>query len=562
VRKQFIFAGRLQGKFQQELQNILIGRLVERLWSRDASLWPKELIDRDSALAKMEWLALPEAMEQFLELVRGLVQGADAEGLVDHALLTSESVNLCARAFLGLPGIPFARKILVFDSISPEAIQENEAGMDLSRTLFVLANKEHYELKDHCLFLYFREKLQAIEGACASRHFVSQAESRSYLAGLSREYTFRDFVHDPPAIPSAYCSLRQFGAVLIAIHAADPERMQNAINQVRGACSAITPPDSNPALQMAAFLSSVIADHCGYLAFLASPSLMAYPHRLGQLFGASLARESRGLIPLTEIDPRDASAIESDTAFVLLSYAGDPDEEIDKASTGFRANQTPFLHVEMAQPLDLLTETYQWEIATILACARLGTDPFDVADNRVPRAFSDEILEQLSRGENALQRSPRLTDGRIQLFAGKATRQEISMLSLSEALRTFLRIATPGRHVSLLVNLGGTREVRAKFHALRSKLTIALQRPVVMVFGPHAPEHTGYFFRDSLPYGPCIVGAHYRFGQFYQALALSEYDTIEHQQHPVIRLHLARDFPEALDQLLHVFEQALHRFPS
>jgi len=226
------------------------------------------------------------------------------------------------------------------------------------------------------------------------------------------------------------------------------------------------------------------------LAFLASPSLMAYPHRLGQLLGASLARESRGLIPLIEMDPRDTSTIDRDAAFVLLSYAGDPDEEIDKASTGFRANQTPFLHVEMAQPLDLLTETYQWEIATILACARLGTDPFDVADNRVPRAFSDEILEQLSRGENALQRSPRLTDGRIQLFAGKATRQEISMLSLSEALRTFLRIATPGRHVSLLVNLGGT---------------IALQRPVVMVFGPHAPEHTGYFFRDSLPYGPCIV---------------------------------------------------------
>lgn len=95
-----------------------------------------------------------------------------------------------------------------------------------------------------------------------------------------------------------------------------------------------------------------------------------------------------------------------------------------------------------------------------------------------------------------------------------------------------------------------------------------------MVFGPHATEHTGYFFRDSLPYGPCIVfttdlvtdkkipGANYTFGQFYQALALSEYDTIEQQQHPVIRLHLTRDFPEALDQLLRVFEQALHRFQS
>jgi hypothetical protein len=126
--------------------------------------------------------------------------------------------------------------------------------------------------------------------------------------------------------------------------------------------------------------------------------------------------------------------------------------------------------------------------------------------------------------------------------------------------------------VSLLVNLARTEEVDAKFRELRSKLSQALQRPVVMVFGPHAGEHTGYFFRDSLPYGPCIVfttdpvtdkpipGAKYTFGQFYQALCLSEYDTLEHWHHPVIRLHLTHEFPAALDQLLHVFEQILRRF--
>jgi hypothetical protein len=48
--------------------------------------------------------------------------------------------------------------------------------------------------------------------------------------------------------------------------------------------------------------------------------------------------------------------------------------------------------------------------------------------------------------------------------------------------------------------------------------------------------------------------------QFYQALALSEYDTLVQWQRPVIRLHLTRDFPAALDQSTYEFGKALHRF--
>ncbi|HUN60433.1 MAG TPA: hypothetical protein VMU53_00495, partial [Candidatus Sulfotelmatobacter sp.] len=83
-----------------------------------------------------------------------------------------------------------------------------------------------------------------------------------------------------------------------------------------------------------------------------------------------------------------------------------------------------------------------------------------------------------------------------------------------------------------------------------------------------------YFFRDSLPHGLCLIfttdlltdkaipGASYTFGQFYQGLCLSEYDTLVHWEHPVLRLHLSREFPAALDQLLRVFAQTLRRFHS
>jgi hypothetical protein len=195
-----------------------------------------------------------------------------------------------------------------------------------------------------------------------------------------------------------------------------------------------------------------------------------------------------------------------------------------------------------------------------------------MADNRLPRLFCRDLLDEVSRGSNSLQRSARITDRRIQLYADGLARQEISLLSLADALRTFFRIATPAQPVSLIVELPASDTVCKKFNELRSLVSRALKRPVLMMFGPHNGEYSTYFFRDSLPSGLCVLftadplvdqaipGARYTFGQWHQALSLSEYDTLVHCDRPVIRLHLAHELPAALEQLLQVFAQALHRF--
>jgi hypothetical protein len=139
-------------------------------------------------------------------------------------------------------------------------------------------------------------------------------------------------------------------------------------------------------------------------------------------------------------------------------------------------------------------------------------------------------------------------------------------------LRTFFRIATPAKHISLIVEIPAWDAVYRKFNELRGLLSRALKGPVLLMFGPHNREYSTYFFRDSLPSGLCILctadplvdqtipGASYTFGQLHQALSLSEYDTLVHCDRPVIRLHLSHELPAALDQLLQVFAQAVHRF--
>ncbi|HUN62612.1 MAG TPA: hypothetical protein VMU53_11515, partial [Candidatus Sulfotelmatobacter sp.] len=533
--KHSLEVGQLRARFEQELQFYLSQRVVTRLWNKDVSLWPPDLVEDDPALAKLDWLSLPETIWNFLAQVRTILAGADADGLVDHAVLSSESANLCGAALMTLSGVSCARKVVILDSISPEFIRKAEDLMDLRRTMFFVANKERYGLKDHCLFLYFQELLRSYEGNGSAKHFISETESHTYLASVARGHRFRDTVTDPPRIPAIFFSLMHFSAALTAHGQADPEQILSAVTEARNKCA--DPSSANPALQIAAFLSATIAERRGYLGLLASPSLQVYAKRLGQMIGGSLTQTKHGLFPLVGMHPQDLSPVENDAAFVVLSYAADHANELHDAVQLLQSRHAPVLHLQMEQPLELLTESFIWEAALILASVRLQLNPFRLADNRIPRAFCGEILDAITRGEDPLRRSPRITDKLIQLYADGTTRQEISTLNLVEALRSFLRIWTPARHVTLLVDLPEQPEILSRFAALRSTLSATLQRPVALVFGPHAGEHTVYFFRDSLPHGLCLIfttdlltdkaipGASYTFGQFYQGLCLSEYDT-------------------------------------
>lgn len=116
-----------------------------------------------------------------------------------------------------------------------------------------------------------------------------------------------------------------------------------------------------------------------------------------------------------------------------------------------------------------------------------------------------------------------------------------------------------------------TEEVYDKFATLRRMLADQLQRPVFMACGPYGGQYFDYFFRESLLFGRSIVfttdtandkeipGAEYSFGQLHQVMSLSEYDALVQWRRPVIRLHLSREFPAALDQMLDVFARALRR---
>lgn len=571
VPAQSIVAGCLQTTFHRELEHYLQNRVLERLWAKDATLWPEEEFEQSHILSNLSWLVLPGTLEPFLKGIKQEELAATADGLDCRALIAFEAANLAARAVLTFVHAGDDHRMVVLDSTCPVAISRAEKQLNLERTLFIFASKAGYRLEDHALFLYFRGKLQAAGVPLRVQHFVAHTEPGSYLATIGREYNFRATFVDPPGILAPFTSVRHLGALLASLLAKEPEGIVAAAQETHHACSRVAIPAENPALQLAAFLSGAALAKRQYVAFLATPSLVPYTSCLSQLIGGSLAKEGPGLIPIDGEVPRDTRALEEKTVFAVLTYAGDPNPELCDMMSRFRFSGVPFVHVQIAEPLDLLPVSFCWEVATVMACARLGFDPFDESEARLPRAIAMAYLNKYSPTNDTLTRRPRLQDRGLQLFAEGKTRREISMLNLEESLGSFFQLLQPESFLALFVFLPQTPRVLAAFQALRTKLADKLAIPVLLAYGPHSLHHYSHLHRKGLPHGQFLVitadppidlaipGASYTFGQLYRALALGEFESLVQSDRFVVRIQLTGDIPVALEELGHVVSQALAR---
>jgi len=571
IPMQTIVAGCLQSAFHRELKYFLENRLLNRLWAKDDTLWPPDEFEHSHIRSNLDWLDLPNSLAPFLEAIRQEESAACADGLDRRALITFENANLEARALLAFVPPGDTPRMVVLDSTCPVAISLSEKELDFSRTLFIFASKAAYRLEDHALFLYLREKLQSAGVPQPLCHFVAQTEPGSYLASIGREYKFRAVFHDLPSILASFSSIKYLGAILTSLFKMEPGTIVSAAKGMHNDCSPSAIPAENPALQLAAFLSCAALAKREFLAFLASPTLVPYTHCLSQLIGGSMAKEDPGLIPLAGDLPRDTHALEDKAAFAILTYAGDADTELTDLMSRFRFSGVPFVNMQVAEPLDLLPGTFGWEVATVLACARLGFDPFEGADDRLPRALAMEILNNYSPTNDTLTRKPRLQEGNLQLFAEGQTRRELSALSLQDSLRSFFRLLHQDSFLGVLVFLPPTPRVVTALQSIRRDLTEKLKVPLLMVYGPYASHHYSNLGRKGQPQGLYLVctgdprvdiaipGASYTFGQLYRALALGELESLEQSHRFAIRVHLTGEVPAALTSLEQAINQALSR---
>ena len=317
--------------------------LVERIWSRDPTVWT----GRDEA-RWLGWLDAPARGLEDVDLLLTLAE--DVEGEVDDVVL------------LGMGGSSLAPEVLrqsfggerfhVLDTTHPAAIRDLQARLDPRRTLFLSASKSGGTLETRSHTDYFWQL------AGRGGQWVAITDPGSELEALARKREFRAIFPGEPTIGGRYSALSPFGLVPAALLAVDVRRLLERASEMAEACRLA---DGNPGLDLGLSMGAQWEEGRDKVC-------VPNPHGFGlwveQLVAESTGKEGKGLVPAPGESPdgRDRQAQEA----------------------------------RVESPYELGQEFFRWEFGVAVAGSMLGINPFDQPD---VQAAKDKTAEVLASGD-------------------------------------------------------------------------------------------------------------------------------------------------------------------
>jgi transaldolase/glucose-6-phosphate isomerase len=561
---QTIVPGTIATAWRRELEELARADSVNRLWSKDESLWPHVKVQKRLITGNLGWLDLPDQIGPYMVRAAALATTAEREGFRDVVFIAMGDSNLAAETVSHTGSAQRPQRFFLLDSTDPAAIRNVSEKLDLDRTLFVFASKSGKRIETHALLLYFLNQLRLHKASEPGKCFVAVTDAGSYLSELATNYDFLGTFLDPPGIKGRYSSLIHFGLLLSAIWRSDPQELVSRARATRELCRK-APGSGNPAAELAAFLTAAATTGNDKLLLIGSPTLQASTYRIAQLVGASISKGGQGLIPVCGGLPGSAEGSLKGSVAVTLRWRGEDDSEVRSAEAILRQYNTPMVSISIDTPEDLGAEMFKWEIATALACSLLDVNPFDEPDVQEGRERVSAILDEFVAKRAWPPRTVRVREKDIELYAEGETRQHVSTLSLPEALRTFLEARSPNGYLAIINFASGSREADATLGRVREHLASRYGIPVLLSSGPRylryfeqvykgGPEKGLFLMLTSEPTADvAIPGAGYTFGQLQMALALADFETFEARRKLAMRLH----FMQGLEQGLADLEQTL-----
>ena len=565
---QAIFPGLLESVFRREIQNLSDDHAISRLWAKDYSLWRVESYQAESLKSNLRWLDLPDQLGPLLTRVVTRAAMIERAGFEDVVFVTMGNSGLAARSVLRLPDARLGKRTFLLDTIDPDAVRAFDRMLRPEKTLFIFVSKTGKNIETHSLLLYFLERLKAAGIQAPAGHIVTLTEENSYLGELARGYDFVGSFLDPPGINGRYSSLIHFNFFLGVLCRIDTTALLERTQAMRELCGRATPPESNPAALLAAFLAAAQSAGLDRMTLFSPRILQPAAVRIGCLVGASMGKKGQGFIPICGSKTHQLS-FQRGCLAIVFSLLGEEDPELASRIAEMRGAGVPMVTIQLNAPEELAAELFKWEIATALACSRLGLDPFHDPDVRESRTRSAQILEQWACREQGSAPAVRVREQSVELFAEGETRQQISTLNMSEALRTFLALRHLEGYVAILpfLNFGGAQ--KQMLRRIRDRLDSMLGLPVLLTPGPRYLQSLGQLYLGGPPKGLfllltaapekdlAIPGADYTFGQLQLALALGEFESLGRRRTPVIRLHLSSGAEQGLVQLEAILNTAL-----
>jgi transaldolase/glucose-6-phosphate isomerase len=552
-RQRLSLPGDLGGAVDVVLDDWEANRKMRRLWARDASLWTGA--DEASWLGWLgiadEELAHPEELERIESEVR---EESSTDAVVLGMGGSSLAPEVLALTFGHAAGSPELR---VLDSTDPARIKAIEEGIDPQGALFIVSSKSGTTLEPNIFKEYFLGRFPD------ASHFVAITDPGSELEGAARRDGFRRVAHGVKSIGGRYSALSNFGLVPAAVAGIDWQTLLERAHEMAHACASSVPCRENPALVLGAAIGAAHNAGRDKLTILTSPQIADFGAWLEQLLAESTGKHGRGIIPVDREPLGPPDLYGEDRLFAYIRLAPEADAGQDRAVGELERAGHPVVRIDLLDRADLGGQFFAWEMATAIAGAVIGINPFDQPDVEASKVETRRLTDEYERSGSLPAEEPFFEGEGVALF-GQAPGGDGSLAS---HLGAHLGRIDSGDYFALLAYVEMSDEHEGLLREMRRLVRDRRRVATCAGFGPRFLHSTGQAYKGGPNSGvflqiTCddgfdleIPGRRYSFGVVKAAQARGDFAVLVERGRRVLRAHLGADVAAGLETLRRAVEE-------
>jgi transaldolase/glucose-6-phosphate isomerase len=536
---------------------------TRRLFEGDARLW--------TGADEASWLGWTSIVEQQLEDVQPLKRlqaEVKQEGFTHALLLGMGGSSLCPEVlretFGRIAGYP---ELLVLDSTDPGQVAAVEEKLNIKKTLFLVASKSGSTLEPNIFKAYFFEKVkQALGPEEAGKRFLAITDPGSSLQKQAEADRFRAVFAGSRSIGGRYSALSNFGMVPAAAMGLNVRQFLDEAERMVYACAPGVPAEENPGLVLGTILGLAASQGRDKLTLIASPAIYDLGAWLEQLLAESTGKQGKAIIPVDREHVAAPQAYGADRLFVYLRLESAASPAQEAAIAALEAAGQPVVRINVATTLDLGEEFFRWQVATAIAGAILGINPFDQPDVEASKLATKALTAEYEKNGQLPPEKPFFEEAGIALYADdKNARALQSALpderSLAAYLRAHLVRLGKGDYFALLAYVPMNHADEDALQALRHRVRDAKQVATCLGFGPRFLHSTGQAYKGGPNSGVflqvtcddakdlAVPGQRYTFGIVEAAQARGDFQVLAERGRRALRVHLGKDVVAGLKAL-------------
>jgi transaldolase / glucose-6-phosphate isomerase len=541
---------------------------VRRLWQRDKSLWTNSDEDR--------WLGWLDSVDdakisEYVAFAGEIKQ----ENFKDAVLLgmggSSLGPQVLAQTFGRQNGWP---RLRILDSTVPAQISDLEAGLDLGRTLFIVSSKSGGTTEPNILKDYFFAKVaEKIGGDLAGKQFIAITDPGSSLECHAREQRFRRIFHGVPAIGGRYSVLSPFGLVPAAIAGLNVAELVELSRTMIRSCGPDVPPSENPAVALGIALGVAAGRGRDKITMLASPAVASFGAWAEQLFAESTGKQGKGLIPIDGEPLGRPEVYGDDRLFIDLALKGENNTEHEAKLKKLETADHPVIRIAQNSRAHIVQEFVRFEIATAVAGAVIGINPFDQPDVEASKVKTRDLTSAFEKSGELPRETPVVSEQSLAVFTDEANAAALRKAGAGDDVVSWLaahfaRIGN-GDYFAMLAYLARNEATTFALQDLRLVLRDRRHVATCLEFGPRFLHSTGQAYKGGPDSGVflqitaddgedlAIPGHRASFGVVKNAQARGDLDVLLERGRRALRIHIKGEIAAGLKALHAAFERAL-----